>query len=124
VLVHLGQEFTPEYVVEVDQESVSRARTATLRALGGSAWAGLIGGGLIIGITLAIGFAVGLVPDAWPLLGMAFSGLILCFDARRRFARVRLLRETWDAAGIPPVAMRISAARALHQRPRPNPLTS
>jgi hypothetical protein len=89
-----------------------------------SAWRESHAGNVAHFAALAIGFAVGLVPDAWPLLGMAFSGLILCFDARRRFARVRLLRETWDAAGIPPVAMRISAARALHQRPRPNPLTS
>jgi hypothetical protein len=68
--VHSGR-FTPEFVVEIDHVPVSRARTTVIRALYGSAWAGLVGGGLIIGIVLAPGFAIGFAPDSWSLLFMA-----------------------------------------------------
>ncbi|MBF9073541.1 hypothetical protein [Streptacidiphilus fuscans] len=98
----------PEYVVEVDTESVARARRATIRALNISAWTGVVGGGIICAIPFAAGITLGW-RNSSALLLFLLPGLILASSSSRQFTAARRLRRTWAADGIPPVAMRISA---------------
>ncbi|NJC85737.1 hypothetical protein [Planosporangium mesophilum] len=106
--MHPGQASMPDYIVEIDQAVVSRARVVTLRALVTSAWTGLAGGVLIVALTLATALAFRSGAD-FALLLMAIPGVILCADGGRRLATVRRLRKFWETAGVPPVAMRITA---------------
>src|SRR4051812_27619561 len=104
------QDFTPEFVVPVNQESVARARRTVVRILRISAWVQVIGGGFII----ACGGAVVILTkrhlgDNWPIaMFISAPGLIMLYGARSQFAGLRRIKQTWAAAGIPEVAMHLS----------------
>ncbi|MEV0702138.1 hypothetical protein AB0I53_30070 [Saccharopolyspora sp. NPDC050389] len=97
-----------ELVVEVDARTVAQGRTIVLRSRRTSAWTTSIAAGIITG--LGVGGALTLPANWLVMLMIAFPGLLLALDAGRQFAATRRLRETWQRAGIPAVAMRISAA--------------
>jgi hypothetical protein len=93
-----------EFVVEVDQDAVRRARKWTLRALTVSAWTQLVAAGIIAGLSawlLTIAGSVGLM-EAVPAVLLGASGA-------RSLHNLRNLRAAW-AGGVAPVAMRLSHA--------------
>lgn len=93
-----------EFVVEVDQRAVARARATTLSTLAVAAVSSLVGGGLIVGLSVAM-----VVGTRLYMFGaMAAPGLVLGYDGIRRLARRRRLRDMWAATGIAPVAMRFT----------------
>ncbi|MGW5643850.1 hypothetical protein ACWEV3_05475 [Saccharopolyspora sp. NPDC003752] len=97
-----------EFVVEIDARMVAQGRRFILRSRRTSAWISSIAAGLIIGLG---GGSALVLPGNWPMmLLIALPGLFLALDAGRQFTAVRRLRETWQRAGIPAVAMRFSAA--------------
>ncbi|MEV0054637.1 hypothetical protein AB0H34_29530 [Saccharopolyspora shandongensis] len=97
----------PEFVVEIDAGTVARGRTVILRSRRASAWTSSIAAGIIIGLGGGVALAF---PDNWPLmLLIALPGVFLALEAGRQFTAVRRLQEAWRQAGIPAVAMRISA---------------
>lgn len=96
-----------EYVVGLDHTVVLAARRRMLAAVRASAWAGTIGGALIL--LLAAGLAGFLGGSALLVASfIAVPGVILLVSERRQFARLRELRATWNAHRIPDVAMRMS----------------
>ncbi|GAA1657627.1 hypothetical protein GCM10009765_03920 [Fodinicola feengrottensis] len=98
--------------MQVDQGVVAQARATTLRALTFSAGVSLVGGGLILGIGILVGFLIATVGgeplQAFWLGPIVVPGLFLTYDGCRKRARIRRLRTTWAASGIAPVAMRFS----------------
>ncbi len=105
---------TREYVVEVDRESMARSRATVLRLRRVSARIGVIAGCLIIAVALADTILIAQttrqpVSQLWPLSFMVIPGLMLIFSARKEFAALRRRQAAWEEAGMPPVAMRLSA---------------
>jgi hypothetical protein len=94
-----------EFVVEVDQGAVKRARTTMLRATAVSAWANLVGAGIIAGLSavlLRLAGPVGLLSAA--------VALLLGLSGARSLRKLRHLRAAWADLGVAPVAMRMSGA--------------
>ncbi|WP_433174501.1 hypothetical protein [Actinoallomurus sp. CA-150999] len=93
--------------MEVDPEAVARTRAMQLRQRRVNGWIEAIGGGIIIGLAVATIFLAGF-SQAWTLVGMGITGLILAGDAPKNFAARRRMAATWGAIGVPPEAMRLS----------------
>ena len=94
-----------EFVVEVDQLAVQRARTTMLRATTVSAWANLVGAGIIAGLSAVL---LGLASPVGPLY--AAAALLLGMSGARSLRNLRNLRAAWAGLGVAPVAMRMSGA--------------
>jgi hypothetical protein len=93
-----------DYVVEIDQDKLLKARRRVLRSLTAAGVTGLVGAGLIL--ALAGGFALSL--DAPVLLLNHHPAVILGAGGLGNLRRVRKLRAHWTQLPPPPVAMRLS----------------
>ncbi|MEU8898983.1 hypothetical protein [Nocardia sp. NPDC048505] len=98
-------EIAGEFVVGVNRAAVQRARDRTLRAARISAAISFITAAVIAGLAVVLVRLVGVVGYLQFVVAALFvlSGV----QTRRRFRKVR---EKWAAEGIPPTAMRLSAA--------------
>lgn len=98
-----------EYAVDIDHAWLVRSRAKILRAHRVGAWVTVSGGALIVVLPLVV-FGLG-VPFATmsPLLLSLLSGALLIVAGRSQFLAVRRRRATWEANGLPPVAIRMSA---------------
>jgi hypothetical protein len=92
-----------EFVVEVDQDAVKRARTTMLRAMTVSAWVSLVGAAIIAGLTAVLLRLAGPV-----VLLNAVAALLLATSGTRTLRNLRNLRAVWADLGVAPVAMRLS----------------
>ncbi|MYS82746.1 hypothetical protein [Embleya scabrispora] len=100
----------PEYAAEIDHAWLARSRAKILRAHRVGSWGTVSGGVVIVVVSCGAVFGLGLPFAAtWPLLLSLVSGLLLIVAGRRQLLEVRRRRATWDANGLPPVAIRMSA---------------
>ncbi|WP_406300522.1 hypothetical protein OG948_37875 (plasmid) [Embleya sp. NBC_00888] len=99
-----------EYAVEIDHAWLVRSRATILRAHRVGAWVTVSGGVLIVVLPLVAVFGLGLpFATVYPLLLSSVSGALLIVAGRSQFLEVRRRRATWEASGLPPVAIRMSA---------------
>ncbi|MGW1992032.1 hypothetical protein [Embleya sp. NPDC001921] len=99
-----------EYAVAIDHAWLARSRAKILRAHRAGAWVTLSGGALIVMMPLVAVLGLGLPFAAvYPLLLSWVSGPLLIVAGRSQLLEVRRRRATWEANGLPPVAMRMSA---------------
>lgn len=118
VVMHMEQESVQEYVVETDPGAVARMRASLLRTLPVSAWAGVVATVftiLVVGGTLFFLSSTGTdFTRGTNVLSLMSVLLWLClvplwlYEAKRRFAVLRRLKQTWAAKEISSVAMRMS----------------
>lgn len=92
-----------EFVVEVDQEAVRRARATMLRRQTLSGWFSLVGAGVLAGLAVVLSQSAGVAG----LLGLV-AAILVGFNGVWALLAARRLRAAWAARPVAPVAMRIS----------------